>query len=145
MVPMLSRAMVLFTIAGLAGAGVGVSTAAAQVSQTVTAEAPERESRAAEGTGPYELRFVAEPFPELEPLAAPDSRLVAGPAALAAHPGVPGPTALQERERFPQGVALVAAGTALIITGSLINDTEGAIVVLGGAGIVALGVYRLLR
>lgn len=135
---MLSRMGAVLIAAGLVVAGAGPATA--QV-----ADAGPEDHRAPASVAPYEASHVAGLFEGVR--FAPDG-VARGPGPTSGvrqerSPMVP--PALQEERRFPQGIALVAAGTALIITGSLIDDGVGTAIVVGGAGLVGLGVYRLMR
>ncbi|HET9982573.1 MAG TPA: hypothetical protein VFQ38_03265 [Longimicrobiales bacterium] len=72
---------------------------------------------------------------------APDARLLAPAAAEAPRPE---PT-LSRAASHGEGIPLMAAGGALFVAGAIIGGDAGTLLMVGGAGIGAYGIYIYLR
>jgi len=151
---MSSRGMILTIVVALFG--LATTQAAAQAvdalpapdlhgnsAMVVETEAPDQGAY-----GPYEPRNLSELFSTADPLASAGEGIFAAgvltPRGSAA-PASPLVPALRQERRFHRGIALVAAGTALMITGAIMGDDAGTGVMVGGAGLIGFGVYRLMR
>lgn len=72
---------------------------------------------------------------------APDARLLAPAAATAPRPELP----LSRAAAHGEGIPLMAAGGALFVAGAIIGGDAGTLLMVGGAGIGAYGIYIYLR